>query len=84
MGYKNAAEILPEELIREIRKYFTGGILWVPEAGADNRERDELIVTLKNKGVTTKEIAGLAKLTPRHIRRIVLKYDRRERGADTN
>ncbi|HOC93364.1 MAG TPA: hypothetical protein PKH33_13495 [bacterium] len=77
MSYKNAAEILPEELINEIRKYFPGGILWVPGTGEERKERDELVVFLKKNGVTTKEIAGLAKLTPGQIRRIILKHESR-------
>jgi len=84
LGYKNAADILPDDLVNEIRKHFPGGILWVPKTGLDTRERDELIVDLKKNGVTTKELAALAKLTPRHIRRIVLKHDRRGTGADIN
>jgi hypothetical protein len=84
LGYKNAADILPEELVNEIRKYFTGGMLWVPMTGTDHKERDEIIVSLKNNGVPTKEIAALAKLTPCHIRRIVHKHSGSQTGANIN
>jgi len=84
MSYKNAAEILPESLLDEIRRYFPGGILWVPETGVDHKERDELIVSLIKNGIPTKEIAALAKLTPRHIRRIVRKHTIDRTDADTN
>lgn len=84
MEYKNAAEILPGNLLNEIRRHFPGGILWVPIIGTDHKERDELITRLAKNGVPIKEIAGLAKLTPRHVRRIVRKHSSSQTGADTN
>lgn len=32
MKYKNAAEILPEELLKEVQKYMDGDLLYVPKA----------------------------------------------------
>ncbi len=32
MKYRNAADILPEELVREIQSYIEGEILYVPRA----------------------------------------------------
>ena len=84
LGYKNAAEILPEELVHEIRKYFKGGMLWIPVTGTDHKERDEIIVSLKKNGVPTKEIAALAKLTPCHIRRIAHKQSSSQTDANIN
>ena len=31
MKYKNAAEILPEELLKEVQKYMDGDLLYVPK-----------------------------------------------------
>ncbi len=84
MGYKNATEILPEELIGEIRKHFYGGLLWVPATRSDNRERDEIILKLIKNDVPAKEIAALAKITPRHVRRIVQRHADAGTGVDTN
>ncbi len=82
MQYKNAADILPEALITEIRKHFPGGMLWVSKTGADHRERDDLIVTLVKNDVPVNEVAALAKITPRHVRRIVRNHAIRGTGAD--
>ena len=82
--YRNATDILPEELINEIHRYFDGGILWVPVKGTDNRERDEIILQLAENNVPAKEIAALAKITPRHVRRIVQRHSGCRTGADTN
>ena len=32
MKYKNASEILPEELLREVQKYASGELLYIPKA----------------------------------------------------
>lgn len=84
MEYKNAAEIMPEELISEIRKYIPCGMLWVPSTEANHKERDELVLRLIENNVPVKEIAALSKLTPRHVRRIVRKHAINRTGADTN
>jgi len=73
MKYENAANILPPELLEEVRKYFPGGMLWVPKKDDPNLERDELIVMLVGEKVPVKEVAALAKMTPRHVYRIVKK-----------
>lgn len=73
MKYENAANILPPELLEEVRKYFPGGLLWIPKNGDPNLERDELIVMLVGEKVPVKEVAALAKMTPRQVYRIVKK-----------
>jgi len=82
VGYKNAAEILPEELIAEIHKYFPGGILWVPKSGLDYRERARLVIQLVEQNVPVKEVAELAELTPRHVRWLVQKHAPKNSGGD--
>jgi len=32
MGYRNAADVLPEELLKELQEYIEGEILYVPKA----------------------------------------------------
>jgi len=71
MQYKNAAEILPEDLLKEIQRYFPGGLLWVPKTGLDHKERARLVVQLVEQNVPVKEVARLAELTPRHVRWLV-------------
>lgn len=31
MGYKNAAELLPPDLLKDLQEYFSGGIIYVPK-----------------------------------------------------
>ncbi len=34
MKYVNAAEILPEKLLKEIQTYMDGGVLYIPKSSA--------------------------------------------------
>lgn len=76
--YKNAAEILPEKLIREIRRYFPGGLLWVPKTGEHHRLRRELILKLLEKGESVKDVAALSGYSKRQI--WTLKKSLKQRG----
>lgn len=71
MKYANAAKIFPRPLLDEMRRHFPEGLLWVPRQEYDRAERAELVVRLIEKGVPVKEVAALAKLTPRHVYRLV-------------
>lgn len=31
MAYINGKEVLPEELLKEVQKYFRGGIMYIPD-----------------------------------------------------
>lgn len=33
MKYKNAKDILPDKLLRELQEYISGGVLYVPHSG---------------------------------------------------
>jgi Mor family transcriptional regulator len=33
MKYRNASDILPDELLKEVQKYASGGVLYVPSSG---------------------------------------------------
>lgn len=81
MQYANAAEILPDELLKEVQRYFPDGLLWVPKGGFDHKERADLAVKLIEKGAPVKEVAELAKMSPRHVRRLVKKHAEKT-GAD--
>ncbi len=78
MKYKNAPDILPTELIAEIQKHFSGGLLWIPmpddhipERHIYLKERNELIVELHRKGISMKEISGIAKITEERVRQVI-------------
>lgn len=34
MNYVNAEDVLPQELVREIRRYVNGGCIYIPRVGA--------------------------------------------------
>ncbi|MEW6202563.1 MAG: hypothetical protein AB1546_11335 [bacterium] len=74
MKYKNAADILPEQLLEEIRRYFPGGLLWIPKTNDSRPVRDELIIELIEKRLPVKEVAALAEIKPRQVYRIIQKH----------
>jgi len=68
MEYGNAAEILPDDLVREIQRYFPCGMLWVPKTGEHHKLRMELITKLLEKGEPVRDVAALSGYTERRIR----------------
>lgn len=87
MGYKNAAELLPPDLLEALQEHFSGGIIYVPKttqkAGwgelsgtrrdIDNRNRK--IRTLFKTGAKISELSGAFFLSEETIKKIV--YTRR-------
>ena len=81
MGYINAAEVLPDDLLKEIQRYVDGNLLYIPESdrrvwgtGTDSRdyfkERNREILEKYEGGSTLKELSeryGLAYSTVRKI-----------------
>lgn len=68
-GYKNAASVLPPDLLAEVQKHFVGR-LWVPKGADDPKERNRLIRALLGCGVATAEVAELSGLTQRRVQQI--------------
>mgnify|MGYP001071017889 CR=1 FL=1 len=64
MGYRNAADILPEGLLKEIQEYVEGEILYVPKAapkkewGASSGSRSYYLE--RNRQIREKFLAGLS------------------------
>jgi len=83
MKYKNAADILPEELLRELQKYAAGEIVYVPSSdrrkkwgeGSGARqfyaERNEKIRLEYNHGMDVEDLAEFYNLSIDTIRKIV-------------
>lgn len=83
MKYINAAEILPEPLLKEIQTYVSGDILYIPktsskkEWGAANgsrafyQERNKEIQRLFQSGVSVNALAGQYGLAYSTIKKIV-------------
>jgi len=74
MKYANATQILPAELISEIKRYFTDGMLFIPKGEIDRKERASLVVQLVEQNVPAREVAMLAELTPQHVRLLARKH----------
>ena len=84
MKYRNASEIFPDELLREIQKYTSGELLYIPKgeeepagwgeksgAKAYFRERNAGIREKHKNGAGIRELAEEYGLSEESIRRIV-------------
>lgn len=83
MKYQNAAEILPERLLKELQTYLDGGLLYVPRAsskkdwGADSgsrafyRERNQEIKALYREGASMETLAKRYRLAESTIKKII-------------
>ena len=83
MKYKNAAEILPAKLLRELQSYSGGDILYIPKAGAKAGwgvesgsknyylERNQVIRTLHRDGKSADDLAQQYGLSVSTIKRII-------------
>lgn len=85
MKYKNAAEILPDTLLKELQKYVSGEAIYVPSGtgrrkwGDQNgtrkfyQQRNEEICDRYLQGASIDELAEQYGLSPDTIRKIVYK-----------
>ncbi|HOR46589.1 MAG TPA: CD3324 family protein [Caldisericia bacterium] len=85
MKYKNAADILPDELLQEVQKYISGESLYIPldkerKKWGDNSgarrffaQRNEEIRYKFSHKVSVDELADEYFLSPETIRKIVYK-----------
>lgn len=84
MGYVQALEILPHELIEEIQKYIDGQIIYIPKIESKKCKWGEMTSTKKyfaqrnleiynsyKEGKTIFELSQKYFLTPKSIRRII-------------
>lgn len=83
MKYKNAAEVLPVRLLRELQCYSGGDILYIPKAGAKAGwgaesgskdyylERNQMIRALHRDGKAVGELAQQYGLSVSTIKRII-------------
>jgi len=69
-SYQNAYDVLPDHLVKEIQRYYTGR-LWVPVESTFFKDRNRLILELRANGETTKSIAKLVNLTDERVRQII-------------
>ncbi|MBO5030285.1 MAG: hypothetical protein J6C19_04535 [Lachnospiraceae bacterium] len=85
MKYKNASHVLPDELLKEIQKYVTGEVIYIPKpeekkkwgegSGARRfyQERNRKIQADYQDGMTIGELIEKYNLSAESIKRIVYK-----------
>jgi DNA-binding NarL/FixJ family response regulator len=86
MNYKNGTEIFPQELIAEIQKYISGGLVYIPQIENKRKEWGELSgfkteIRTRNseirekfsEGLTIDELAAKYCLSVETIKKIVYK-----------
>ena len=74
-GYKNAYEVLPEELVKKLQSIYTGPV-WIPalkkrRIKTEAYERDEKILKLYRDGKSIREISLAVFLCMERVRQII-------------
>lgn len=91
MSYRNAQEILPQELTELIQQYVDGDFLYIPRKDEGRRkwgegtnirselaQRDEQIYEDHLQGIPVAELAEKYFLSPKSIQRIVYRQRKRD------
>jgi len=68
--YANAADVLPPDVYREVRKHFTG-VLYVGRRGMYYQDRARMVGELHAAGVSIREIAKAAGISVRRVHQIL-------------
>lgn len=83
MKYRNASEILPDKLLREIQKYTSGEAIYIPQnterqkwgegSGARRyyEERNQKNCEKYNQGISMEELSSSFNLSSETIRKII-------------
>lgn len=69
-SYLNGREVLPPDVLAEVQKH-ASGLIWIPSPKTFYHERRQLILTLREQGVPTREIARLAGISVRRVNQVV-------------
>ncbi|OGV47599.1 MAG: hypothetical protein A2017_09965 [Lentisphaerae bacterium GWF2_44_16] len=69
-NYANAKDVLPKELFEELKKYCTGGMLYISE-GAHHRDKQKLAVMLHGQKTDIRDIANITGLSTRRVYQII-------------
>lgn len=76
-SYLNGREVLPPDVLAEVQKH-ASGLIWIPSPKTFYQERRQLILTLREQGVPTREIARLAGISVRRVNQVVAGKNGRE------
>ncbi|HRT94010.1 MAG TPA: helix-turn-helix domain-containing protein [Planctomycetota bacterium] len=72
-SYVNAARVLPQELLEELRRHCVG-LVYVPVRDDFKKRRAALVARLGDLGVPAREIAALCGLTRRRVQQILKEH----------
>jgi len=89
MGYKNAVEVIPEALLRDLQRYIDGEYIYIPKLESkkkkwgENTQSKELVQARNieiyhqySLGISTKELADIYFLSQKTIQKIIAKTRR--------
>ncbi len=77
----NARNVLPEDVLKQVQKYYQGH-MWVPPAvNAPNKRRAQ-VLALYMQGRTQVDISRIVKLTPQRVCQIIGKEKRKGRFSE--
>ncbi|WP_312421541.1 CD3324 family protein [Anaerospora hongkongensis] len=84
MGYKNAVSVIPADLLAAIQQYIDGEYIYIPRKAEHKKrwgevknsrqyvqERNEIIFSQYQNGISVGDIAGCNYLSPKTIYKIV-------------
>lgn len=87
MSYVNGKEVLPEDILSEIQKYFGGGLIYIPSPEGERckwgsrthtkmelHKRNQEICQKKDKGLSIYELMEEYHLSYDTIKRIIYKH----------
>jgi hypothetical protein len=75
-NYANAKDVLPDDLLREVKKHHTG-FLWIPKDESREKKR-KLVIALHGEGMTANEISRVAGLSARRISQMIKEHKIKE------
>ena len=70
----SASKVLPLSLIREIQKFYDGGVLYIPSSRRDPvkmKDRNQTIIEQHQSGVRVFDLATKFNLSPGMVHRII-------------
>jgi DNA-binding NarL/FixJ family response regulator len=84
MGYKNAVSVIPDDLLEAIQQYIDGEYIYIPRKAENKKrwgevknsrqyiqERNEIIFSQYQDGISVEDIASCNYLSPKTIYKIL-------------
>ncbi len=86
MGYQNASNVLPPELLRQVQQYVQGELIYIPSCGKRARsrtahrlelaERNRKIRAMRAEGISVARLAEMFYLSTQAVYSILSNNDR--------